>query len=359
MEFDEGRFAIGVDEPERMDPEPFHHPERARDGSIGHDPQDHVHAFRQERDEIPERVMRRGVLGIAAVGLHFHRMDEIGKLDCVLDEEDRNVVANEVEIALVRVKFDCKAAHIARHIPCARAAGDSREPREDFRFLAFLGEERRSRQMRNRIGHLEIAMSARSTGVHDALRNSLMIKMRNLLAKSEILEKRGSSLPGFQRILVVRNDDALIGRERPLRGVSGLMRCASRSGDKIFLRIFQVLRLTCFAVFTIGSAPDNQLALSRNADISDSCRIRLSSTIWLSAGLMKPSAACIRLRRGESGSFYPGRKRLYEIICFSVSNRFMRGSDRMREEQWWEGLGAFSKKDSLSWSRPLSPHSFL
>jgi hypothetical protein len=46
VEFDEGRFALGVDEPERMDPEPFHHPQGARDGPIGHDPQDHVHAFR-------------------------------------------------------------------------------------------------------------------------------------------------------------------------------------------------------------------------------------------------------------------------------------------------------------------------
>ena len=63
MEFDEGRFAIGADEPESMDSEPLHHPERAGDGSIGHDPQDHVHAFRQQRDEIPERFMRSRVLG--------------------------------------------------------------------------------------------------------------------------------------------------------------------------------------------------------------------------------------------------------------------------------------------------------
>src|SRR6202020_492144 len=39
VEFDKGRFAIRVDEPEGVDSEPLHHPERARDGSIGHDPQ--------------------------------------------------------------------------------------------------------------------------------------------------------------------------------------------------------------------------------------------------------------------------------------------------------------------------------
>jgi hypothetical protein len=58
--------------------------------------------------------MRRGVLGIAAVGLHLHRVDEIGKLDRVLDEEDGNVVADEIEIALVGVELDRKAPHVAR-----------------------------------------------------------------------------------------------------------------------------------------------------------------------------------------------------------------------------------------------------
>ena len=145
VEFDEGRFTIRVDQPEGMNSEPFHHPERARNGPIGHDPQDHVHAFRQERDEIPKRVVGRGVLGIAAVGLHFDRMDEVGKLDRILDEEDGNVIADKVEIAIVRVEFDRKATHIARHVPCSRAAGDSRKSREDFRFLAFFGEERSPR----------------------------------------------------------------------------------------------------------------------------------------------------------------------------------------------------------------------
>ena len=68
MEFDESRFkTIRVDEPEGVDSEPLHHPKRARDGAVGHDPEDHVHAFRQEGDEkSPERVMGRRVLGIAA-----------------------------------------------------------------------------------------------------------------------------------------------------------------------------------------------------------------------------------------------------------------------------------------------------
>ena len=170
----------------------------------------------KQRDEIPERVMRRGVLGIAAIGLHLDRMDEVWKLDRILDEEDGNVVADEIEIALVGIEFDRKAAHITGHVSCTRAAGDSREPREDFRFLAFLGEERGFGQMRNRIGHLKISMRARSAGVNDALWNSLVIEMGDLLPEGEIFQNRRTAPPGFQRILIVRDHDALIGRERRL-----------------------------------------------------------------------------------------------------------------------------------------------
>ena len=203
----------------------------------------------KQRDEIPERVMRRRVLGIAAVGLHLDRMDEIGKLDRILDEENRDVVADEVEIALVRIEFDSKAAHVAGHISGPRAAGDGRETGKDFRFLSFLGEERRPRQMRNWIGHLKVAVRPRSAGVNDALRDSLVIEMGDLLPEREIFQKRRAPVPGFQRILIVRDDDALIGREGSLSRVSGLMRRASRSGDKVFLWIFEFLkafRLACF-----------------------------------------------------------------------------------------------------------------
>ena len=85
--------------------------------------------------------------------------------------------------------------------------------------------------MRNRIGHLEVAVGARPAGVNDPLRNSLVIEMGDLLPEGEIFQERRTSVPGFQRILIVRDDDALIGRERSLSRVSGLMRRASRSSD--------------------------------------------------------------------------------------------------------------------------------
>ena len=76
--------------------------------------------------------------------------------------------------------------------------------------------------MRNRIGHLEIAVRARSAGVNDALRNSLVIEMGDLFPEREIFQERRTPPAGFQRILIVRDDDALIGRERSLQRASAV-----------------------------------------------------------------------------------------------------------------------------------------
>src|ERR1700684_4330010 len=117
-------------------------------------------------------------------------MDEIGKLDRILDEEHGNVVADEVEIALIGIELDRKAAHIAGHVTCPRAPSHGREAREHFRFLALLGKERRLSQMRNGICHLEKPVRARSASVDDALGNALVIEMSDLFPEREIFQKR-------------------------------------------------------------------------------------------------------------------------------------------------------------------------
>ena len=52
-----------------------------------------------ERGEVPEGVVRGLRLREAAVGLLLGGVDEVGKLDGVLDEEDGDVVADEVPVA--------------------------------------------------------------------------------------------------------------------------------------------------------------------------------------------------------------------------------------------------------------------
>jgi hypothetical protein len=64
-------------------------------------------------------------------------VDQIREFDRILDEEDRDIVADQIPIALARVEFDREAAHVARRIDRARAAGDGREAHEDLGLFAL------------------------------------------------------------------------------------------------------------------------------------------------------------------------------------------------------------------------------
>ena len=151
MKLDEGRFALGVDEPEGVNAEAFHEAERAGDRAVGHDPHDHVHAFRRQRYEVPEIVVRRLRLREAAVGLLLGRVNEVGKLDGVLDEEDRDVVADDVPVALFGIELHRKAAHIARKVCRALVACNRREADKGGRFFAGALENVGARDVRQAI----------------------------------------------------------------------------------------------------------------------------------------------------------------------------------------------------------------
>ena len=79
--------------------EAFHRGKRTRDGPIAHDPHEHVHRFWRERDEVVERVVSRGGLWDFVVRFRLYRMNQVGEFNRILDEEDRDVVANQVPIA--------------------------------------------------------------------------------------------------------------------------------------------------------------------------------------------------------------------------------------------------------------------
>src|SRR5512141_1450259 len=99
-----------------------------------------MHGFRRERNEIPEGVVRGRRLRKAAVGFHFYRMDEVGEFDGILDEENRDVVADQVPIAFLSVKLNRKSAHVTRGIYRTSAAGDGRYASKHGGLLTHLGE---------------------------------------------------------------------------------------------------------------------------------------------------------------------------------------------------------------------------
>ena len=94
--------------------------------------------------------MRRCRLRHGEVRLGLRGVDEVGKLHRVLDEEHRDVVADEIPVAFVRVELHREAAHVPRGVGRAALAEDGREADEHRRLLAGLAEERRARELGNR-----------------------------------------------------------------------------------------------------------------------------------------------------------------------------------------------------------------
>lgn len=105
VELHQGRLTGGVDQAEGVDAEALHRAVGARDAAVGHVPQRVVRGLRVQGDEVPERVV--GALGLRdlPVGMRLAGVDDVRELDRVLDEEDRDVVADEVEDALAGVEL--------------------------------------------------------------------------------------------------------------------------------------------------------------------------------------------------------------------------------------------------------------
>ena len=130
VELDEVRFALVVDQAVGMHAEALHRAIAARNRAIGHRPHQHVGDLGHQRRKVPERVVRRPRLRHGEVRLGLGGVDQVGKLHRVLDEEDRDVVADEIPVAFVRVELHREAAHVSARCRSSRARrGRSRSAR--------------------------------------------------------------------------------------------------------------------------------------------------------------------------------------------------------------------------------------
>ena len=214
VKLDETRLARGVDETERVNAEAFHGAQAARNRAVRHGPQHHVRRFGHERDEIPERIVR-GAAGRHFIGrFRFDRVDEVRKLDGVLNEEDRHVVAHQVVIAFLRVELDGETAHVAHGIGRAARPLHRRKTHIDRCLHCGVLQECGLGVLAHRLVDLEHAMGGRTARMHDALGDAFVVEMRDLFTHDEIFEQRGAARTGAQRVLVIGDLHALIGPER-------------------------------------------------------------------------------------------------------------------------------------------------
>src|SRR5690606_41991648 len=79
-------------------------------------PEHQARVRRGQRDEVPDGVVARLRLWNLVVRLGFDRVDEVGELDRILDEEHRHVVAHQVEVAFVGIELGGEAAHVTHRM---------------------------------------------------------------------------------------------------------------------------------------------------------------------------------------------------------------------------------------------------
>jgi hypothetical protein len=155
----------------------------------------------------------RGGLRDFVVQFRLDGVNHVREFDGVLDEEDRDVVADEVEVSLLCVELGGEAAHVAREVGRAARARDGREAHEDGRLHLRVLQEVGLRQLCQRLVDLKVAVRARAACMHHALGDALVVEVRDLLAEDEVFEQRRAALAVLERILVVVDAHALIGRQ--------------------------------------------------------------------------------------------------------------------------------------------------
>ena len=116
------------------------------------------------------------------------RADEVLELHRVPDEEDRDVVPDDVQVALDGVEPQREAARVAPGVGAAPLPGHRGEPDQRVGPGAGL-EHRRLGVGTDVVGHLEVAERAAALGVRLALRDALPVEVRHLLDQIVILQQ--------------------------------------------------------------------------------------------------------------------------------------------------------------------------
>ena len=214
MEFDEIGRTLSIDQPKGMDAEALHAAQAFGNGAVRHRPNHHVRRLWHQRHKVPEGVMRRTACRNLVMRLRLYGMYKVRKLDRILNEEHRHIVADQVEVAFVGEKLHSKPADITHGIAGAARPLHGRKTHKYRRLFARILQESCFGQRRMRFVGLKVAMCAGATGMHDALRNALMVKMRDLLAHDEVFQQRRASGAHFEGVLIVCNLHPLVGAQR-------------------------------------------------------------------------------------------------------------------------------------------------
>lgn len=121
--------------------------------------------------EIPEVVVSGLCLRDFVVRLGLARVDDIGELESILDEENRNVVADNVPVTFLGVELHGKSTNISDGIRTASASQDCGETNEDRGCTRGIGQNTSRSDIRGTLEELESTKGASASGVDNTLRD--------------------------------------------------------------------------------------------------------------------------------------------------------------------------------------------
>src|SRR5678816_3317250 len=124
------------------------------------------------------------------VRFRLDRVNQIGKLDGILNKKNWNVIANEVEDTFIRIKLDCKSSGIACKICGTSRARYRRKSDKHRSYFPGIAQETCFRILGHGFVNPEMAMSCCSSCVYHSFWNSFVIEVGNLFAKDEVFQKR-------------------------------------------------------------------------------------------------------------------------------------------------------------------------
>ncbi|MNQ08762.1 hypothetical protein D3C85_215620 [compost metagenome] len=202
-------LAVGIDQAIRVAAEAIHVAVAVRRAPVREQHGDLMQTFRRMAPEVEHHFGRFQI----ALRIALLRVDEIGELDRVLDEEHRRVVANQIPVAFFRVETYGETARVAFRVGTAAFATDRGKAREGGRLLAYFGKQFGLGVARNVVRDGKGAVGARTFGVHDALGNALAVEMLEFFDQVEVLQQQRATGAGADGILVVGDGNARGGTE--------------------------------------------------------------------------------------------------------------------------------------------------
>ena len=155
--------------------------------------------------------MRGLGLGESGIGFFFHRVNQVGKSDGVLNKEDRNVITHQIPITFFSVKLDGKSPNITGQIKGPLASRNSRKSYKGRRFSSGMLEQISPGILGKLLIVFKIAVGTVASRMYYPFWNSFVVKVKDFLPEMEIFHSGWTASSDFERIMIIHYRSALGG----------------------------------------------------------------------------------------------------------------------------------------------------